>query len=278
MATLQSMTVDATDAMRLPTGTSAQRPGSPQTGAVRLNTSFNSLETYNGSYWAPPGLPTYRLGLLIDAGDPDSYPGSGTTCTNLVNGGTGTLVNGVGYSSDNGGCFTFDGTDDGIRITGGLSDLDVREYTISSFSYSTNYDQDGFLFEKTTNNSVNTSYSLFFHVAGNGTIYNRTYGGNNDLTTDASIYVGNSRWNNVCSTYDGLYKKTYVNGKVVSMVAMDNNTITSNTTGYAFIGCYGNVSGYYFNGRISVTLVWKRALTQAEIESQFNAYRWRYGI
>lgn len=277
MANLQSTTIAGTGAMRLPSGTSAQRPSSPVTGAVRFNSNFNSLETYNGSYWIPPGLPTYRLGLLIDAGDPDSYPGSGTTCTNLVNGGTGTLVNGVGYSSDNGGCFTFDGANDGIRITGGLSDLDVREYTISSFSYSTVYNSlSGFLFEKTTNNAVNTSYSLFFN--SNDRIYNRTYGGRNDLLTTTSTYVSNSRWNNVCSTYDGLHKKTYVNGKQVSRAAMDNNTITSNSTGYAFIGTYGNVSGYYFNGRISVTLVWKRALTQAEIESQFNAYRWRYGI
>lgn len=96
------------------------------------------------------------------------------------------------------------------------------------------------------------------------------------MTTTTSTYVSNSRWNNVCSTYDGLYKKTYVNGKQVSVVAMDNNTITSNATGQAYIGQHP--TGYYFNGRISVTLVWKRALTQAEIESQFNAYRWRYGI
>ena len=49
--------------------------------------------------------------LNLDAGNRYSHPGSGTTWSDLSgNNNNGTLVNGVGYSSSNGGSFVFDGT------------------------------------------------------------------------------------------------------------------------------------------------------------------------
>jgi hypothetical protein len=45
-----------------------------------------------------------------------SYPGTGTTWTDLSgNGNNGTLVNGVGYNSGNGGSLTFDGVNDNVK-------------------------------------------------------------------------------------------------------------------------------------------------------------------
>jgi hypothetical protein len=47
-----------------------------------------------------PSIVTDGLVLCLDAGNPKSYPGSGTTWTDLSgNGNNGTLVNGVGYSN-----------------------------------------------------------------------------------------------------------------------------------------------------------------------------------
>jgi hypothetical protein len=48
-----------------------------------------------------PRIVTDGLVLALDAGNPKSYPGSGTTWTDLSgNGNNGTLVNGVGYNSE----------------------------------------------------------------------------------------------------------------------------------------------------------------------------------
>ena len=59
------------------------------------------------------GIVTDGLVLNLDAGNPQSYPGSGTTWTDLSgNGNNGTLLNGVGYDSDNGGSLVFDGSND----------------------------------------------------------------------------------------------------------------------------------------------------------------------
>jgi hypothetical protein len=42
---------DATGAMYLPIGTTAQRPSSPATGMIRMNTTIGNVEYYNGTSW-----------------------------------------------------------------------------------------------------------------------------------------------------------------------------------------------------------------------------------
>lgn len=60
-----------------------------------------------------PSIVTNGLVLCLDAANTKSYPGSGTTWTDLSGrGNNGTLVNGVGYNSGNLGSLVFDGVDD----------------------------------------------------------------------------------------------------------------------------------------------------------------------
>ena len=47
-----SLHVSATDALRLPSGTTGQRPGSPANGDIRYNTTDATLEGYAGGAWA----------------------------------------------------------------------------------------------------------------------------------------------------------------------------------------------------------------------------------
>jgi hypothetical protein len=65
-----------------------------------------------------PRTITDGLVLCLDAGNSKSYPGSGTTWTDLSGrGNNGTLVNGVGYNSGNLGSLVFDGVDDYIQFS-----------------------------------------------------------------------------------------------------------------------------------------------------------------
>ena len=68
--------------------------------------------------FAGPEIAESGLVLALDAGNLKSYPGSGTTWTDLSGGGnTGTLTNGPTYSSANGGSLVFDGTNDYISLS-----------------------------------------------------------------------------------------------------------------------------------------------------------------
>jgi hypothetical protein len=223
-----------------------------------------------------PRIVTDGLVLCLDAANPKSYPGSGNTWTDLSgNENNGTLVNGVGYDSVNNGSMVFDGVDNTINLSGTY--LSVNQMTISSWNYSSNYNQDGFMFEKTTNGSVNTQYSLFFND-GNNSIYYRTYGLSvRDLIVNTpSSGVIDNQWNNIVATYDGSQKKIYVNGSL-SATQNATGTVTQNTSGPAYIGRHGS-NGYPFNGNISKTQVYDRALTEAEIKQNFNALRGRYNL
>ena len=61
---------------------------------------------------------TDGLVFCVDAGDKMSYPGAGTTWTDLTaNKYNGALTNGPTFNSANGGSLIFDGTDDLCRTT-----------------------------------------------------------------------------------------------------------------------------------------------------------------
>lgn len=51
MATLNNLQVDSTGALRLPVGTTAQRPSSPVSGMMRFNSDIGKIEIYNGIVW-----------------------------------------------------------------------------------------------------------------------------------------------------------------------------------------------------------------------------------
>lgn len=212
---------------------------------------------------------------------------SGTRGTTVATGGGwadlagnsnhGELVNGPVYNSLNGGSLVFDGINDGVQLPG--TNLSLNQMTISSWNFSTNYNQNGFMFEKTTNGTVNTQYSLFYS-SGDNSIYYRTYGlSTTDLTINTtSAGVVNNQWNNVVATWDGLNKRIYVNGNLVATSAALTGTVTQNTTGPAYIGIYGNFAGYPFNGRIAMTQLYNRALGTQEVVQNFNALRGRFGV
>ena len=63
-----------------------------------------------------PKIVTNGLVLCLDAANPSSYPGTGTTWNDLIGNTNSTLVNGPTYSSSNAGIITFDGTNDYVRI------------------------------------------------------------------------------------------------------------------------------------------------------------------
>ena len=46
-----TLNVDATDSMKLPVGTTGQRPGSPATGMFRFNSTTGQIEVYTGVEW-----------------------------------------------------------------------------------------------------------------------------------------------------------------------------------------------------------------------------------
>ena len=78
-----------------------------------------------------PRIVTDGLVLCVDAANTKSYPGSGTTWTDISGKGhNGTLTNGPTFSSDNMGGIVFDGSNDAVTLS-----AKPRTYTFPSVGH-----------------------------------------------------------------------------------------------------------------------------------------------
>ena len=220
----------------------------------------------------PSELVTDGLVLNLDAGDPRSYPSSGTTWTDLSgNGNNGTLVNGPTYSNADGGGLVFDGTNDYITLPSNTS-LAPSQVTIEAWVLH-------------TNSSQVTSF-----VGGYGDTGNQGYWlGNNNSNWTFSIGAGGSNYYQLAGptyssntivhlvgTFDGSIMRFYTNGVLSSTYGLSGNIQYSGVTPY--IGqTTGLSTNRYWTGKIFNYKIYNRPLSAAEVAQNYDALRVRYG-
>ena len=86
-------------------------------------------------FYRGPKIVTNGLVLYLDAANKKSYPGTGTTWTDLSGlGNNGTLTNGPTFNSANGGSIVFDGVDDYVSVANNSS-LNASTQTVSVWYY-----------------------------------------------------------------------------------------------------------------------------------------------
>jgi hypothetical protein len=223
-----------------------------------------------------PEIVNDGLVLHLDAANLRSYPGSGTTWSDLNTGGNnGELVNSPIYSNDFKGYFSF-ATNTLIKIPNDTR-LDLQTVTVEVWFKTNALSQNGFLFEK---GLVNTQYNLFFESntlrwrhKRVGTAFVNTIG----ITT--ANFITTDKWYQVVATWQSGLQGVYINGVLVG-----SNTLTGvldvNNRGMS-LGAYGGFDGsrgYYLNGSISTCRVYNKVLTSIEIKQNFEATRSRYGV
>lgn len=276
MATLKNTTVAGTGAIQLPAGTSAQRPGSPQTADMRFNDDFNTVEYYDGSTWRyMPDIVRDNLVLNLDAGEPNSYSGSGTSWNDLTSSGNNAILrNGPTFNSSNGGSIDFDGSND-YADTGSVATTATSNVTIESWANLTSTSLKGpFIY-----NGTSGGYGI---GVGSGT-YDTT--GNDIIVLFQSI-----RWINTGVSYGGtgwVHAVLTLNGSSVPYVYVNGNFIGSysgtapNTPATETCIAFdypGGGSTRFFGGRVSVGRVYNRYFTAQDVYQNFQALRGRYGI
>ena len=217
---------------------------------------------------------TSGLVLHLDAGNTSSYPGSGTTWTDLSSSGNnGTLTNGPTYSSSNGGSIVFDGSNDIVssfstQISG------TGSKTISSWIKLNTTSRGGIV---GTRSLTEWGWGFTVNRSGVGTLdFYDTQGS----SLSAAAGLGTNIWYHVTVTFDDSRMVTlYVNGSQVAISSTPFAALNAST----FNGVIGNedeyTSPFYhpFKGNIAQVSIYNRALTAAEVLQNYNALRPRFG-
>jgi len=218
-----------------------------------------------------PRISTDGLVLCLDAGNTKSYPGSGTTWTDLIgNGNNGTLVNGVGYSGSNGGSLSFDGVDDYVSVSNSSS-LNSSTSTLICWAKSNTatWNESGFLMSKrdvfVMHPQINTKTVRFFYRLNNAWQF--------EQVTPENITI----WNMYAYSWDGTTLSAYLNGNLIRS-GVKTGPLNTADTGVLEIGRDDGIGSKVFNGNIAQASIYNRALTASEVQQNFNALRGRFGI
>lgn len=225
-----------------------------------------------------PGIVIDGLIYSIDAANTRSYTGSGNTVNGLISGFGGTLVNGVGFSSINNGCFFFDGTNDYINtnLTSSSIGLTSSNFSIGLWAKVKDYSTFNAFVTRTSGNIAapldmyilnSASYAPGYLVVllGNGTTWNT-------LQSSSQFPLA---WTYLVFTLNSSTMSLYYNAVFNSTTALA--VPRGESANPIKIGTRED-GATYMNGNIGQVQIYDRALSATEIRQNFNATRKRYGI
>ena len=252
-------------------------------GATAILAHSSAAPDANGGFtlWESQAtIVTSGLSLLLDAGNTESYPGTGTTWTDISgNGRTGTLTNGPTYSSSNGGYIVFDGSND--TVTGTIpASVFSGAHTVSAWVYRRSVGPWSTVFAS----GGNSCTIVRFMTNGTSTIV----GANNAglVATASGVEIGAdhlNQWLHVTMVYEGT-----ANGSAVTVYVYKSGTLiksngqtlywTLSNTGSYNVGYHSSGGSSQWDGYISQVGVYNRALSAAEIDQNYHALKGKYGI
>jgi len=216
---------------------------------------------------------TDGLVFYVDAGNNKSYPGSGTTWTDLIGGVDGSLVNTPTYSSSNGGLVITDGNDDVINFDSFASSFPVSEGTVCVSVKLTNLNGDADLIASLRYNSSN-NIEIYQYV---GTIrFKYKAGGTTKEISISTSSFSTSLFYMLTLTFSSSGDKieAYVNG--VSQGSATSLGTWSGTPADWGFGANTSTTSNNQAMQLSSSRVYNRALSATEITQNYNALKNRF--
>jgi hypothetical protein len=213
---------------------------------------------------AGPNVVSDGLALYLDAANSRSYPGSGTTWTNLRDSNNGTLINGVGYSSSNSGTLTFNGTNQYVNcpITKNAT------CTFSLWAKTSSAISDRMIF-----NAGPDAVGPDVYFTGGLICWNTWDGASNPFGNIPASATNGNFHNYVIVNNSASVTSLYYDGALLGNATYRNASANTNLT----IG--GNTNTYMWNGDIANFVLYNnKALTASEVLQNYNATKGRYGL
>ena len=225
------------------------------------------------AYFTGPNIVTDNLTFAIDAGSARSYPGSGTTVTDLVGTNNVTLANGVGFGSNNGGVLIYDGVDD--QGTAG----DFFNYQAFTINLWVNPGSTQAQYANIIDNDHNGDRN--WTLQQNSTIQNQyafnAHGSSGQVSTSGNFTLTAGDWVNLTFTYDGDKVRGYRDGVLFGTGASLGTTINYSAQDF-HIARWGGNTQRDWEGEFGPLYCYNATLNAAQILQNFNAQKSRFGL
>lgn len=237
-----------------------------------------------------PKVITDSLILCVDAGNIKSYPGTGTTISDITgNLNNGTLINGTNYLNESGGVINFDGTDDHIsfpnfnyNFSNGFTyfsfvKIDSMKVWARFIDFGLGQDSSNFIVYQ-----QNNTQKLGLHSQV-GAQSSSQWG---QINSQAAILSPSASYRSIAAVIaagtpgsQASSAALYHNGisipfNIETRLPFVPNTInrTSNFFGRS------NWPDAYFDGTFGISLIYNKALSALEILQLHNTFKTRYGL
>ena len=229
-----------------------------------------------------PDIVEDNLVLYLDAANTKSYPGTGTTWTDLSgNGVTGTLVNGATFNSGNGGYIVFDGANDYVSTINDIV-LEEEDFTMGFWAFADDVSTNNrsLASSQTTKNWQDAgSWQISFSSSKlKMTVRNNAGDGGGSIVSSSTVSTGIWYYFVLTRTSGGNYK-IYFNGEEDASednVAGDGGTDLDCPNFDIGINRGG---GTEWNGGMAIVQVYKgKALSAAEVKQNYNAHKERFEL
>lgn len=228
------------------------------------------------AFYRGPNVVTNGLVLSLDAANPKSYPGTGTTWSDISgNNRNVTLVNGPSFANSSSGAIVFDGTNDSLsfstitfsntsytiemfgNLTGTIEPTANRRSIFGNVSYASEFSNTTTFFTNLTVNSVDTYFNFGFSTAGS-------------LVTGQDFH-----W---IFTLDFSTKNVfiYLNGKSITSADTQLTSYTNISTTFTRFGIWTTIRPYI--GNLYYARMYNKYLTSSEVLQNYNATKARFGL
>jgi len=251
-------------------------------GGDESNSNISVTRQYNRILSESEILQNYYKGPIVtsglihywDSANLVSYQVGSTSSFSLAGTFSGSLENGVGFSSANGGFWMFDGSNDRILLNS----------SINMGNGSTAWTISAWVRTLTTVNGLSTG--VIISNQSGGPVYSALCVNSGKICywvykTSWVQYLGNTtintgNWVNLIWRNNGSNTMTFFVNGVSDGTVSDSSVGGPATNPLDIIG--RGWSGNSFAGDISLLMVYNSSLTQTEISQNFNTQRYRFGI
>ena len=228
----------------------------------------------------PKKIPLNGLKYFMDPANKRSYPGSGTTVTDLGEFGfDGTFTGDTTFSSDNAGTFTFDGNGDGIDLGNrnfAISSGATTEFTLIAWIYNTNTNSNaayvdigftgGQMLLYTSSGHAKKIRFYVYNQSGTGIFNNLS----NTVLDNNTWYQIGARWKASNNTCEGIF-----DGSVTGVTFSTSGMSSLNSSAAEQVTFASNWND--LNGRMGPVKYYNRYLSADELTSNWNSTRGRFG-